>query len=71
MTYVWLDNGNGVLRFVNDIYLDPCNKCGERISTCRANDCLGEPEPEYCGACEHKPCACDNIYDAHKENLLD
>jgi hypothetical protein len=33
MTYVWISEG-GTLRYVNDIYLPVCNKCGKRVSEC-------------------------------------
>jgi hypothetical protein len=34
MTYVWIKESEGSLRFVDDIYLPLCNKCGKRISEC-------------------------------------
>ena len=50
MTYVWIKDG-GTLRYVNDIYLPVCNKCGKRVSecTCQADaeyDRLREKENE-------------------------
>lgn len=39
MTYVWIQESAGSMRYVDDIYLPPCNKCGERRSVCQANDC--------------------------------
>lgn len=45
MTYVWLSE-NGRHRYVDDQWLNPCRKCGERISVCQANACTG---CEYCG----------------------
>lgn len=35
MTYVWITETDGKKRYVNDIYLNPCRKCGERVSVCR------------------------------------
>lgn len=35
MTHVWIQENEGMARFVDDIYLPPCNKCGERISKCQ------------------------------------
>lgn len=78
MTYVWLDGGNGVLRFVDDQHLPPCNDCGERVSVCRENNCLGEdevdeddPEPDNCVVCQRTYCACDQMYESYKDSLLD
>jgi hypothetical protein len=34
MTYVWIKESEGSLRFVDDIYLPVCNKCGKRVSEC-------------------------------------
>lgn len=42
MTYVWISESPGSMRFVDDIYLAPCNKCGERVSVCQANECKKE-----------------------------
>jgi hypothetical protein len=40
MTYVWIQESAGSMRYVDDIYLPPCNKCGERKSVCQANGCI-------------------------------
>jgi hypothetical protein len=34
MTYVWIRESAGSLRYVDDIYIAPCQKCGKRISVC-------------------------------------
>jgi hypothetical protein len=38
MTYVWIKESEGSLRFVDDIYLPLCNKCGKRVSECPKHD---------------------------------
>jgi hypothetical protein len=43
MTYVWIKETEGSLRYVDDIYIAPCNKCGKRISVC---ECRKEKEKE-------------------------
>lgn len=37
MTYVWIVETSGKKRYVDDQWLNPCRKCGERISVCQAN----------------------------------
>jgi hypothetical protein len=40
MVYVWIEESAGSMRFVDDIYLNPCPKCGQRIGTCQfAGEC--------------------------------
>jgi hypothetical protein len=34
MTYVWIQESAGSMRYVDDIYLSPCQKCGKRVSEC-------------------------------------
>ena len=46
MTYIWIKQGEGSMRYVNDIYLSPCNGCGERISACTCNKPKEETEEE-------------------------
>lgn len=72
MTYVWLTETNGTMRFVDDIYLPPCQDCGERVSVCRANDCFDKPEPNlYCPACGiDNGCRCDEAYEAQRDAEL-
>jgi hypothetical protein len=41
MTYVWIKESAGSMRYVDDIYLSPCQKCGKRISQCT---CLADAE---------------------------
>lgn len=43
MTYVWIQESAGSMRYVDDIYLSPCQKCGKRISQC---ECKKEEEKE-------------------------
>ena len=43
MTYVWIQESAGSLRYVDDIYIAPCQKCGKRISVC---ECKKEEEGE-------------------------
>lgn len=70
MTYVWI-NTNTMSRFVDDQYLPPCDRCGKRVSICRANDCLGDieaMEPADCIVCNTtNGCRCDAINDKIKE----
>lgn len=35
MAYVWIEESAGLMRFVDDIYLPPCQKCGLRVKECR------------------------------------
>jgi hypothetical protein len=45
MAYVWIQESAGSMRFVDDIYLNPCPKCGERIKVCQvANKCDDKEE---------------------------
>lgn len=44
MTYVWIEETSGKRRYVNDDFLNPCYKCGEKISVCQANGCNGIEE---------------------------
>jgi hypothetical protein len=46
MTYVWIKQSEGSLRYVDDIHLPPCNTCGERVSTCTCNKPKEETEEE-------------------------
>ena len=34
MVYVWIQESAGSLRYVDDIHIPPCNKCGKRVSEC-------------------------------------
>ena len=43
MVYVWIQESAGSLRYVDDIHIPPCNKCGKRISVC---ECKKEEEGE-------------------------
>jgi hypothetical protein len=43
MTYVWIQESAGSLRYVDDIYISPCQKCGKRISVC---ECVKEEKEE-------------------------
>jgi hypothetical protein len=43
MTYVWIQESAGSLRYVDDIYVAPCQKCGKRISLC---ECKQEEKEE-------------------------
>lgn len=43
MVYVWLDTTTGTRRFVNDIHLNRCDKCGKTVSECRLADCWQNP----------------------------
>ena len=38
MVYVWIKESAGSLRYVDDIYIAPCDKCGKRISECPKHD---------------------------------
>lgn len=65
--YVWIEETSGKRRYVNDDFLNPCYKCGEKISVCQANDCLGEPEDKgcsFCGVNFSSACHCDNDYES-------
>lgn len=46
MTYVWLEESSGSMRYVDDIYLSPCPKCGLRVSKCREADVCNKPVEE-------------------------
>ena len=46
MTHVWIQEKEGTARFVDDIYLPPCNKCGERISKCECKKITKEEANE-------------------------
>lgn len=68
MVYVWLTETSGKKRYVNDDFLNPCYKCGEKISVCQANNCLDEPEEEdkgcqFCGVMFAQACHCDADYE--------
>jgi hypothetical protein len=65
MTYVWIKQSEGSMRYVNDIYLPPCNGCGERVSTCTCNEVKEEKE-EVCASCNGR-CVCDYEYDRMRE----
>lgn len=72
MTYVWIEETSGRRRYVDDQWLNPCYKCGEKISVCQANDCLGEEEDNGCQICDSDHgCRCDAMYEAYKDSLLD
>ena len=43
MTYVWIKETEGSMRYVDDIYVAPCQKCGKRISVC---ECKQEKKEE-------------------------
>ena len=64
MTYVWIKQSEGSMRYVNDIYLPPCNGCGERVSTCTCNDV--KEENNMCASC-NGDCRCDYEYDRMRE----
>lgn len=64
MTYVWIKQSEGSMRYVNDIYLPPCNGCGERISTCTCNEV--KEETDMCASCNGR-CVCDYEYDRMRE----
>jgi hypothetical protein len=68
MTYVWIKENEGSLRYVNDIYLPPCNVCGERMSTCSCKQDAEEAEEkeEMCPSCNGR-CFCDENYDRMRE----
>lgn len=65
MTYVWIKQSEGSLRYVDDIHLPPCNTCGERVSTCYCNEEKEEKE-EMCASCNGR-CLCDYNYDRMRE----
>ena len=46
MTYVWIQESAGSLRYVDDIYVSPCQKCGKRISVCECKKEEKEEETE-------------------------
>jgi hypothetical protein len=64
MTYVWIKQSEGSMRYVNDIYLPPCNGCGERVSTCTCNE--PKEENDMCASCNGR-CVCDYEYDRMRE----
>jgi hypothetical protein len=39
--YVWVNDQEGVFRFVDDQYLPPCEKCGELVGACQTADKCG------------------------------
>jgi hypothetical protein len=43
MTYVWIQESAGSMRYVDDIYVAPCQKCGKRLSVC---ECKQEKKEE-------------------------
>ena len=43
MTYVWIKETEGSMRYVDDIYVAPCQKCGKRLSVC---ECKQEKKEE-------------------------
>ena len=65
MTYVWIKENEGSLRYVNDIYLPPCDGCGERVSTCSCKE-DAEQKEEMCPSCNGR-CVCDENYDRMRE----
>jgi hypothetical protein len=71
MTYVWIQESAGSLRYVDDIYIAPCQKCGKRISVC---ECGKEEEPEDkeipCGLCS-STCKCDDVYEAQRDREVE
>jgi hypothetical protein len=64
MTYVWIKQSEGSLRYVDDIHLPPCNTCGERVSTCTCNE--PKEESNMCASCNGE-CRCDANYDAKRD----
>lgn len=65
--YVWTII-NGKATFVDDETIDPCELCGERLSVCDDNKCLGEEDfDDYgcviCGAERSSRCRCDYAYE--------
>lgn len=74
MTYVWIQESAGSMRYVDDIYLPPCNKCGKRLSECPKHEEEIEAESDEvsdeCPSC-NGACRCDAIYDAQKEREVD
>lgn len=45
MAYVWVKQSAGSMRFVDDIYLSPCPKCGLRLKACQvAGECEDKEE---------------------------
>jgi hypothetical protein len=72
MTYVWITETDGKKRYVNDIYLNPCRKCGERVSVCRETTKCEEKAEHLdvmcifcsdagCEVCEQRGCqACNS-----------
>jgi hypothetical protein len=47
VVYVWVKESAGSMRFVDDIYLNPCPKCGQRIKACQdAGECEEKEEVE-------------------------
>lgn len=46
MAMVWIHPTAGKAIYADDKYLPPCNKCGERIATCRESGCDGSAEKD-------------------------
>lgn len=76
MVYVWITETSGMKRFVDDQWLNPCYKCGEKISACQANNLCNEVKGNFfctlcsdegcgtCQQCEHgASCTCDDLRD--------
>ena len=68
--YVWITETSGMKRFVDDQWLNPCYKCGEKISACQANALCNEVKGNFfcvlcndegCGTCgQNEPVRCDH-----------
>ncbi len=57
MVYVWITETSGMKRFVDDQWLNPCYKCGEKISACQANNLCAEVKGNFfCTLCSDEGC---------------